>query len=72
MAARQAVGDRRAPSIAAAPEPESVRDSLAGAYAGEHLTATTAAASGFVDEVIEPDETRRRVDWALGALEGRR
>ena len=72
MAARQAVGIVERRRIAAAPEPESLRDSLAGAYAGEHLTAAAAAASGFVDEVIEPDETRRRVDWALGALEGRR
>ena len=66
MAARQAVGIVERRRIAAAPEPESLRDSLAGAYAGEHLTAAAAAAAGFVDEVIEPDETRRRVDWALG------
>ena len=45
---------------------------LAEEYAGEHLTASTAAESGFVDEVIEPSDTRRRVGWALGALEGMR
>jgi acetyl-CoA carboxylase carboxyltransferase component len=71
MAARQAVGIVERRTIAAADEPERVRDSLADDYAGEHLTATTAAASGFVDEVIEPHDTRRRLDWALGALEGR-
>jgi acetyl-CoA carboxylase carboxyltransferase component len=72
MAARQAVGIVERRTIAAADEPEQARDALAEVYAGEHLTATTAAASGFVDEVIEPHETRRRVAWALGALEGRR
>jgi acetyl-CoA carboxylase carboxyltransferase component len=72
MAARQAVGIVERRTIAAADEPEAVRDSLAEDYAGEHLTATTAAASGFVDEVIEPGDTRRRLAWALAALEGRR
>jgi acetyl-CoA carboxylase carboxyltransferase component len=72
MAARQAVGIVERRTIAAAAEPEAARDSLAEEYAGEHLSATTAAASGFVDEVIEPVDTRRRLDWALTALEGRR
>jgi acetyl-CoA carboxylase carboxyltransferase component len=72
MAARQAVGIVERRTIAAADEPETVRDSLAEDYAGEHLTAATAAASGFVDEVIPPAETRRRLAWALGVLEGRR
>ena len=68
MAARQAVGIVERRRIAAADDPETLRDALAGAYAGEHLTAPAAAASGFVDEVIEPAETRRRVAWALAAL----
>jgi acetyl-CoA carboxylase carboxyltransferase component len=72
MAARQAVGIVERRTIAAAPQPEIARDTLAEAYAGEHLTAATAAESGFVDEVIEPGDTRRRVGWALGALEGMR
>ena len=72
MAARQAVGIVERRTIAAAPEPELARDALAEEYAGEHLTASTAAESGFVDEVIEPSDTRRRVGWALGALEGMR
>ncbi len=41
------------------------RDSLAEAYAAEHLTADAAAASGFVDEVIDPAETRASLIWAL-------
>ena len=32
----------------------------------------TAAVSGFVDEVIEPEETRRRLAWALALLGGPR
>ena len=46
-------------------------DALAAEYADRHLDATRAAASGFVDEVIEPSETRARLDWALAALERR-
>jgi acetyl-CoA carboxylase carboxyltransferase component len=69
MAARQAVGivHRRALAGDGAPS----RDSLADAYAGEHLTADAAAASGFVDEVIEPAATRDRLAWALRSLGAR-
>ncbi len=41
------------------------RDRLASEYAERHLTATAAAASGFVDEVIEPADTRATLAWAL-------
>lgn len=44
------------------------RDELADAYAAEHLTAEAAAASGFVDEVIEPAETRASLAWALSTI----
>ena len=66
MAARQAVGivHRRALAEDGGPS----RDELADAYSGEHLTAAAAAASGFVDEVIEPAETRDRLAWALRSL----
>jgi len=66
MAARQAVGivHRRALAEDGGPS----RDQLADAYAGEHLTASAAAASGFVDEVIEPAATRDRLVWALRSL----
>jgi acetyl-CoA carboxylase carboxyltransferase component len=43
---------------------------LARAYAAKHLTADAAAASGFVDEVIEPQQTRETLAWALSSLEG--
>ena len=71
MAARQAVGivERRALDVAE--NAEAAGTELARAYAEEHLGAARAAASGYVDEVIEPDSTRARLAWALGAL-GRR
>jgi acetyl-CoA carboxylase carboxyltransferase component len=69
MAARQAVGIVNRRQLEAAPDPDMARAELADSYAEEHLGAVTAAASGFVDEVIEPIETRERLAWALGALE---
>jgi acetyl-CoA carboxylase carboxyltransferase component len=70
MAAAQAVGivDRR--RLAAVEDDGALRDDLAAAYASSHLTASAAAASGYVDEVIEPADTRRRLASALAALGG--
>lgn len=42
------------------------RDALCDAYRERHLSAAAAAASGFVDEVIQPGQTRGRIAWALG------
>jgi acetyl-CoA carboxylase carboxyltransferase component len=69
MAAGQAVDIVHRRHLAAAPEGE--RERLAAAYAEEHLSAAAAAASGFVDEVIEPAETRARLAAALGWLRER-
>ena len=69
MAARQAVGIVNRRALEEAADPDMARAELADSYAEEHLGAGTAAASGFVDEVIEPIETRARLAWALGALE---
>jgi acetyl-CoA carboxylase carboxyltransferase component len=44
---------------------------LTDAYRAEHLTAAAAAASGFVDEVIDPTSTRDRLAWALATMEPR-
>jgi acetyl-CoA carboxylase carboxyltransferase component len=71
MGARQAVGVVRRREIEAAEDPEAHRDRLAGAYAEEHVGAAAAARQGFVDEVIEPRDTRTRVTAALGMLAGR-
>lgn len=75
MGARQAVGVIRRREIAAAADGEELRDRLADAYAEEHLGACHAAREGFIDEVIEPGETRERLAGALALLsrrEGRR
>ncbi len=70
MAASQAVGIAERRRLAEADGPD-LRRRLADAYAAEHLTADAAAASGFVDEVIEPSATHDRLAWALATL-GRR
>jgi acetyl-CoA carboxylase carboxyltransferase component len=69
MAARQAVGivHHRALKEEGGPS----HDELADAYAAEHLTAPAAAASGWVDEVIDPSVSRDRLAWALRSLGGR-
>ena len=65
MSARAAVGIVNRRELRVADDPEAERDRLADAYAHEHLRAETAAAEGFVDEIIEPAETRDRL--ACGA-----
>jgi acetyl-CoA carboxylase carboxyltransferase component len=40
---------------------------LADTYSAEHLPVNVAASAGFVDEVIEPADTRERVAFALEA-----
>jgi acetyl-CoA carboxylase carboxyltransferase component len=68
MSARAAVGivHRRELRVAGDPRAESAR--LSEAYAREHLSADAAAAAGFVDEIVEPAETRERIAAALRAL----
>lgn len=68
MAARQAVGIVHGRALAEAGGPS--REELADAYAAEHLTAPAAAASGWVDEVIEPEASRDRLAWALRSMGG--
>ena len=69
MAAAQAVGIVHGRALAAGEGPP--RDELADLYAAEHLTAPAAAASGWVDEVIDPTWSRDRLAWALRSLGGR-
>jgi acetyl-CoA carboxylase carboxyltransferase component len=52
--------------------PPELRDQLAEDYATEHLGAQVAARDGFIDEIIEPSETRHRLGWALQVLDHRR
>lgn len=72
MGAQPAVGVLHRRELAAAEDPAALRAELAAAYAEEHLGAAIAAQAGFVDEVIEPHETRRRLAWAFEAMDDRR
>jgi acetyl-CoA carboxylase carboxyltransferase component len=70
MSAKAAVGIVNRRQLRVAPDPEGERDRLAAAYAEEHLGADSAAAEGFVDELIEPGETRDRLVRALETFDG--
>lgn len=73
MGAHSAVGIIHRRGLASAADPVLERATLAAAYAQEHVGADVASAGGFVDEVIEPSETRARVASALRAMkDGRR
>ena len=63
MGAAQAVEIMHRRDIAAGADPAE----LADAYAAEHLPVAVAAGRGFVDEIIEPYETRERIAFALEA-----
>jgi acetyl-CoA carboxylase carboxyltransferase component len=68
LGARQAVGIIHRRAIASADDPGGEHDRLAAEYAEHHLTAEVAAATGDVDEVVEPADSRRRLIWALSVL----
>ena len=70
MSARAAVGVVNRRELRAADDVEVERTRLADEYFDEHLRAEAAAASGFVDELIEPAETRERLAGALWTLAG--
>jgi acetyl-CoA carboxylase carboxyltransferase component len=69
MGPRQAVGITQRRAIAAAEDPVAAQDRFADEYAREHLAVASAAAGGFVDEVIAPHETRARLVAAYAGLE---
>jgi acetyl-CoA carboxylase carboxyltransferase component len=68
MSARAAVGIVNRRELRVAGDPDGERTQLAEAYAEEHLRAEAAASAGFVDEIVEPVDTRDRVAWALRTL----
>ena len=68
MGARPAVGVIHRRRLAAAQDPEAERDRLAEHYAETQLGPEVAAARGFIDELIEPRDTRARLAWALHSL----
>jgi acetyl-CoA carboxylase carboxyltransferase component len=68
MGSKQAVGIVHKRALAEASDPDAERDRLADLYADEHVSAAVAAREGFVDELVEPNETRRRLAAAIGSL----
>jgi acetyl-CoA carboxylase carboxyltransferase component len=72
MSARAAVGIVNRRELRAADDIDTERARLAAVYADEHLRAEAAAASGFVDEIVEPAHTRERLAWALSTMSGTR
>ncbi len=69
MAASQAVGLIHRHLIDSSEDRAATRAELAQSYGAEQVKAAAAAAAGFVDEVIDPPQTRSRVAWALGLFE---
>jgi acetyl-CoA carboxylase carboxyltransferase component len=72
MSARAAVGVVHRRQLSAAEDVDALRTQLADDYFDEHLRAETAAASGFIDELVEPADTRGRIATALWTLCGSR
>jgi acetyl-CoA carboxylase carboxyltransferase component len=70
MGSKQAVGVVHRRALAEAEDFEAERDRLADEYADEHVSAEVAARTGFIDELVEPHDTRRRLAGALAALSG--
>jgi acetyl-CoA carboxylase carboxyltransferase component len=72
MGAKPAVGIIHRRALAAAADPEFERERLAEDYAQTQLRPEVAARTGYVDELIEPWQTRARLAWAFGSLGGAR
>jgi methylmalonyl-CoA decarboxylase subunit alpha len=70
MGPKQAVGIVHRRAIAEADDPEAEHDRLAADYEADHVSAAVAAREGFIDELVSPAETRRRLAGALGGLSG--
>ncbi|WP_331456989.1 carboxyl transferase domain-containing protein, partial [Haloferax profundi] len=58
--------------LAAADDPDARRDELIEEYREEFANPYTAADRGFVDDVIEPGETRKRLIADLRMLKSKR
>ena len=70
VGAKQAVAIVNRRDIAAADDPVAERDRLADLYTDERLKAEIAVAEGHVDELVTPEQTRGRLQWALRVLDG--
>jgi propionyl-CoA carboxylase beta chain len=58
--------------IAAAPDPEAKARALVADYVERFANPYAAAERGYVDDVVEPHQTRARLIRALHLLEGKR
>jgi acetyl-CoA carboxylase carboxyltransferase component len=72
MGAEPAVGIIHRRELAAADDPVKAREQFAASYAEAQLRPQVAAQTGYVDELIAPLQTRARLEWAFGSLEGAR
>jgi methylmalonyl-CoA decarboxylase subunit alpha len=72
MGAEPAVGIIHRRELAAAEDPDAARKQLAAEYAEAQLRPQVAAQTGYVDELIAPEHTRERLEWAFRSLEGAR
>ncbi len=68
MSGRAAVGIVHRRELRVAQNADTERARLAEAYAQDHVSAEAAATGGFVDEIVEPAQTRERLAGALSAL----
>jgi len=72
MGARPAVGIIHRRELAASEDPVAARDRLAQQYEHEQLRPQVAARAGYIDELIEPAQTRSRLAWAYRSLQDAR
>lgn len=72
MGAEGAVNIVYGREIKAAADPQGVREERIAQYNAEYLNPHLAAKEGYVDEVIEPDQTRRMVFQSLKVLSAKR
>jgi acetyl-CoA carboxylase carboxyltransferase component len=72
MGARPAVGIIHRRELAVADDPEAARDHLAAQYEHAQLRPEIAARTGYVDELIEPAQTRSRLVAAFRTLQVQR
>ncbi len=70
MSAHSAVEIVHRKQLESADDPALEHQQMAASYQEEHLSADRAAAGGFIDEVIAPEETRSRLTWALSSMVG--
>jgi propionyl-CoA carboxylase beta chain len=69
MGAEGAVEVLHGKDLQAAADPKARFDELCARYREEYMSVRVAAERGWIDEVIEPCDTRRKIAHYLGMLE---